>query len=325
MMKTLLLSLTMVVAFATQAAASVTLNPASAQAAGMGSYTGVQGEWELMLIDAIENPLVQFNFNSGSYNKIAGSYDASGIVFSNGAEIQITEGAYTITYVSAGTEYAVYNIAGSFSAENGETYTFDANLEVLPYDYLYYLYYEMGVFTWDMVVIVLDDAPANEDGDVVEVLMTGGNYYDYIDSMGALQIVAENEDGYLAQLIFDAEDVAPGTYNLSQTYTIYCYLADMNAGVYAAYFKSGTATLTQNANGSYSVDATLLAKGGDYYHLSIPVCVPDGEDYHDYLEDATSIATPSLTPEKATKRFDGRQIIIEHQGRTYNQNGSRIK
>lgn len=134
--------------------------------------------------------------------------------------------------------------------------------------------------------------------------------------MGILKITAEDNEGRMLQLLFDADEIVTGTYDLSDTYAVYCYMANLETQQYEAYFISGEAQIEVNGK-ILSVEARLLDKHFDVYTISIPVIVPEGEDYHDYLGESASINMMTLSVPKGIKRLDNGRILIHKEGRTY--------
>lgn len=298
------------------------LNVTEVQAANLDSYYSTVGQWRMIFVDG-ETITADVSVVTSGYNHIAGTFDVAGtdshVYDAEGEAFAVTSGALTVEYVSAGEQYPVYHFTGSLVTEQ-ETYTLDVTTEVFAYDYLYYLYYEMGYFSLEQILITLDDAPADGEHETYELVMTSGECTDYIASMNALQFTAENEDGLYMQVIVDADELVDGmTYELSGVYQVYCYLADLNLGLYTAYFKYGEVKLDVVADNTVSLEATLTAKGGDVYHILVPECHAEGVVY----EGPNSIQQMSdVLRNLSSKKMVNGKIVIEHCGKEYGVNGA---
>lgn len=294
-----------------------TLSPTEVQAACLDSYNMRHGSWQIVFIDQ-EDALATISIQTSGYNHIAGSYDLTNTdssVLNN--EVPVTGGSLDIEYVSDGVTQPIYHFSGSFETAS-TTYTVDITTEVVAYDYLYFLYYDMGYFSYDQILIALDDAPDDSEHTTYELTMTSGVCTDYIASMGALQFTAEDETGYYMQVICDAEELADDTtYPVSEVYTIYCYLADMNTSTYVAYFKGGEVKLNVVADNTVSLEATLIAKGGDVYHVLVPECYAEGVEYNE----AIHLSSAEVLRMLASKRMQNGKIIV---GDGYDLNGMKM-
>lgn len=301
----------------------------NAQAVYVGSYSQEFGTWTLILADGDE-VVANINIFANSAKRLARTYTfddssiTSGILLIDEEEVPCGDGSFALSYVGKGTNYPVYHIEGQLRDGRGNTYLLNSDVELLAYDYLFYLYYEMGAMDFESCIVQLQDAPDEETGVVVEMDFVGGNW-EYIDYMGILKVTAETADGRYTQLLFDAEEtLTSGTYTINDLYASYCYIANLETQTYEAYFKSGTAEITVSADGILSLTATMKAKNDDVYILRIPVVVRDGEDFHDYVGIHTPLQslTPSLLPHKTLR--NGR-VIIERSGHRFNTNGVRLK
>lgn len=297
----------------------VTLTVDGVQAANLETYYQTRGSWEFVFANG-DDLVATLAVTTSGYNHIAGQYDLAGSesVITLGDEDPVTGGTLTVTYVSEGVDYPVYTFDGSIETAS-TIYKLDLTSEVFAYDYLYYLYYEMGAFTFQQILVQLDDAPDDAEHDTYELAMNQGFLDNYIDLMGALQIRAENEDGLIVQVILDADELLDNTtYPMSTTYAVYCYLGDMNTQTYLAYFKSGSVKLKATAEGVVTADATLNAKGGDVYHivmtdLECPGIVPD--------EELNSLQIAEIMRQLASKRMVNGKLVIEHNGVTWGAEG----
>lgn len=98
--------------------------------------------WMLMVTDqATEIPWAQFYFNSGSANKIAGTYDISGAVAlwlsdSQQADVYAVSGTLKIKCISAETEedYGEYQIVSNFTGDDNNEYSVNVTLAVPAQD-----------------------------------------------------------------------------------------------------------------------------------------------------------------------------------------------
>lgn len=299
----------------------VTLTVDDVQAACLQTYYSEVGSWEFVFLNG-ENLVATIDVITSGYNHIAGEYElaGSGSKVAVEGEESVIDGSLKVTYVSEGEDYPVYHFEGQIETVSA-VYNLDLTSEVFAYDYLYYLYYEMGAFSFQQILVQLDDAPLDGEHDTYELTMNQGFLDNYIDMMGALQIRAENEDGLIVQVILDAEELQDNTtYPVSTTYAIYCYLGDMNTQTYLAYFKSGSVTLKATAEGVVTADATLNAKGGDVYHivmtdLECPGIVPD--------EEINSLQMNEILRQLATKRMVNGKLFIERNGMTWGADGVR--
>lgn len=321
-------------AFSANAQSETQLKIDAVQAVYMGSYTEEFGTWTLVLADGEEN-VANIDIFANSAKRLAGTYSFSdgtmtgGIVFPGENEYALSDGHFTISYVGKGTNYPVYHIEGELQGE-GNTFLLNSDVELLAYDYLFYLYYEMGAMDFESCVVQLQDAPDEDTGVVVEMDFVGGNW-EYIDYMGILKVTAETADGRYTQLLFDADEtMTSGTYTINDLYASYCYIANLETTSYEAYFKSGTAEITVSDSPSAGGDkvlslvATMKAKTNDVYILRIPVVVPVSEDFNDYVGIHTPLlpSASSLLPHKTLR--NGR-VIIEKAGHRFGTNGVRLQ
>lgn len=313
-------------AFNLSAQSATTLTFDNAQAAYMGSYTQQFGEWGLILADGDE-VVAGIQISNNSAKRLAGDYSftegniVSAYVTVDGEDIIIADGHYTLSFARKGDPYPYYHIQGELTDEADHVYQFDTDIEMLAYDYLYYLYYEMGIMPFESCVVMLQDAPDEDTGVVVDIEFVGGNWEDLIDSMGLIKVTAETDDARYTQLLFDATAIESGHYVLNDLYASYCYIANLETQTYEAYFKSGSAEITVRPDGHLALTATLRAKNDDIYNLTIPLIVPDGEDFREYLEGIHSpllsgVATPSVT-----KTLRNGRITIHTPRHNYNTNG----
>lgn len=313
----------MLLAGSAWAANAESLSVDAVQAANLDSYYGTHGQWELVFVNE-EQVVATVNVTTSGYNHIAGSYSLEGttatVIGADGTEQAVTEGVLTVEYAGAGENFPEYHFEGTLVTEQAN-YTIDVTTEVFAYDYLYYQYYEMGYFSYEMILIVLDDAPEDAEHETYELTMTSGNCIDYIASMGALQFTAENEDGLYMQVIVDADALTDNTtYQMSQGYAIYCYLANLNTQIYEAYFKSGEVKLTVVADDTVSLDCTLTAKGGDVYHIVVPECHAEGVVYEGTTDAMRQLSLGSLT----AKRWENGRLLLVRDGMSFDANGLRV-
>lgn len=314
---------------APQKAVTFDLAADNAQAAYKGSYTQEFGTWTLIVANG-EEIVANIDIFNNSAKRLAGTYTfddgtiTGGAAFLDEDEHPLADAHFTLSYVGKGDEYPVYHIDGELQDARGNTFRLNSDVEMLAYDYLYYLYYEMGVLDFESCVVQLQDAPDEDTGVVVEMDFVGGNWEDYIDSMGLLKVTAETADDRYTQLLFDAEEVKSGTYVINDLYASYCYIANLETQTYEAYFKSGTAEITVSDDGILSLTAHMKAKNDDVYILRIPVIVREGKDFHDYV----GIRTPYLTPQlssHSSKTLRGGRVMIEKGGRRFSTGGVRVR
>ena len=179
----------------------------------------------------------------------------------------------------------------------------------------------MGYLDFDSVLIELDDAPEVGEGETYELAFAEGEAIDYTASLGAIMFYAENEDGTALQLVVDTEEpIADGAnYELSKTYISYCWLADLEAEVYLAQFKSGEVAVEAIANDLVTLTCTLKVKNGDIYKITVAECAAPGIEF----ENPISLNATEILRGLATKRLVAGKIIIEHNGTEYTINGTR--
>lgn len=301
----------------------------NAQAVYMGSYTLEFGNWTLMFAEG-EKVLAKVDIFANSAKRLARNYNFSdgsvtgGAVLVSGAEVPLADANFTVTYVSEGTKYPVYHFEGELTDVSNNTFTLDADIELLAYDYLFYTYYEMGAMDFEACVVQLQDAPDKETGVVVEMDFAGGNWEDLISDMGILKVTAETEDGRYTQLLFDAEEIESGSYVINDLYASYCYIANLTTQEYEAYFKSGTAEITVSEGNVLSLTARMKAKNDDVYILRIPLVVPAGQDWREYDGISTPVFTPNAWTQSAKTLHNGR-IIVEKDGIRFDTNGVRVR
>ncbi|MBQ0057832.1 MAG: hypothetical protein KBT20_09270 [Bacteroidales bacterium] len=299
----------------------VTLNADAVQAANLESYSQVRGSWQFVISNG-NDVVATIPVITSGYNHIAGIYDLAGTqsLISVNDEESVIAGELSVSFVSQGSNFPVYTFEGTLETAS-HIYTLDLTTEVFAYDYLCYLYYEMGAFTYEQILVVLDDAPAGSEHDTFELTMNHGAVTDYIDTMGALKVEADDEDGLILQLVLDADQLNDGaTYPLSSTYTIYCYLGDMNTQVYLAYFKSGTVSLKVVADNTVDLDANLVAKGGDVYHIILSGLECEG------VTPGTDIKQTQLNDiisHLSSKRLINGRLTIERNGKLWNLDGTK--
>lgn len=333
MARIIILFLTLCLAFSASAQSKTKLKTDAAQAVYMGSYTQEFGTWTLVLADD-EQVVANIDIFANSAKRLAGTYTLAngtitkGSVLIDESETALADGNFTLSYVEKGENYPIYHIEGELQAGDN-TYQLDSDIELLAYDYLFYVYYEMGAMPFESCIVLLQDAPDEDTGVVVEMDFVGGNWEDYIDSMGILKITAETADGRYTQLLFDAEEIKSGTYTINDLYASYCYIANLETEAYETYFKSGTAEMTvtevSTSAGSaqiLSLTATMKAKNDDVYVLRIPVVAPAGKNYHDFV----GIHTPTVDRLKDNYKVlrDGR-VIIQNSNHRFNTNGVRLR
>lgn len=315
-----------------QRASTFELAADNIQAAYMSSYEQTFGEWRLIVADGDE-VVANIDIFANSAKRLAGTYtfdDAtitSGVVYLDEEERPIGAGRFTLTYVGKGETYPIYHIKGELEDGRGVTFHLDSDVELLAYDYLFYLYYEMGAMDFDSCVVQLQDAPDEDTGVVVEMDFVGGNW-EYIDYMGILKVTAETADGRYTQLLFDADEtMTSGTYTINDLYASYCYIANLSTQTYEAYFKSGTAEISVSDEPSAGGDkilslvATMKAKNDDVYVLRIPVVVPTGEDFNDYVGILMPLANRQADNRKT---FSGGRVIIQSAGHRFGTDGVRL-
>lgn len=308
-------------AFSSRAQSETQLKINSIQAVYMGSYTQEFGTWTLVLADG-EDIVANIDIFANSAKRLAGTYSSAdgtitgGIMFPGEEEYAPDNGNFTLSYVGKGANYPVYHIEGELQG-GGNTYLLNSDVEMLAYDYLVYLYYEMGAMDFESCIVQLQDAPDEDTGVVVEMDFVGGNW-EYIDYMRILKVTAETSDGRYTQLLFDAEEIVSGTYTINDLYASYCYIANLETQTYEAYFKSGTAEITVTDDGILSLVATMKAKNDDVYILTIPLIVREGKDFHDYVDINTPIINRPIDNRKVLR---GGRVIIHSAGHRFSTGG----
>lgn len=325
--------LTLILGLAVQVQAqeteTVQLNLDNIQAAYMSNYNMDEnyGQWTLMM--GYGNDLVlSVDIDNKSTKRLAQQYSFTDGTITTATcyadevdnEVFLEDGQFELSFVTKdpATHTSIYHIQGQFEGANGVVYTLDNNVSVIAFDYLYYLYFEQGVVTWDQCLIALQDAPDYESGFEYDLPLLGGNW-EFYDYMGALKITAEDEDGHYLQLILDADDVQPGTYQLSDFYATFCYLANLNSGQYEAYFSNGSVTLTEIAENVFALEGRIKDKNDDIYNLTIPVLLQGEEDWRAYV--ASGITAPTLAAAQRVKTLRGGHIVISRDGKNYNTAG----
>ena len=313
-----------------QKASTFELAADNIQAVYMSSYNQTFGEWTLIVADGDEI-VAGIDIFANSAKRLAGTYSfadntiTTGEVYLDEEERPIDDGHITLSYVGKGTNYPIYHIEGELLDGRGVTFHLNADVEMLAYDYLFYQYYEMGLMPFDSCVVLLQDAPDEDTGVVVEMDFVGGNW-EYIDYMGILKVTAETADGRYTQLLFDAEEnLASGTYTINDLYASYCYIANLETQTYEAYFKSGTAEITVSDDGVLSLVATMKAKNDDVYVLTIPVVVPAGEDFNDYVGIHSPLVLVPQSSALSHKTLRDGRVIIEKAGHRFSAGGVRLQ
>lgn len=317
-MHRILLLLVALGTFAFGATAQTALQVDYIQAVSTSSFDGSYGNWTFTIANG-NTQIATIDVNAASTKRLARDYKFadhsifSGTLYCNG-ESSLTDGEFTLSYVEKGSRHPIYHLTGTLTDAQANAYTFDSDVELYAYDYLCYLYYEMGAMTLEDCTVILQDAPDVDAGVVYEYPFVGGNWEDYTEDMCVLKVTAEDAEGHYTQLLFDADGIATGSYNLSDYYASLCYIANLETQTYDVVFKSGTATITVHDNGSMSVDGIFKDRiTGDAYHITIPVAAPAGEDYNDYATGISSVIAPIEQPAKRLR--DGQITISSPRGR----------
>lgn len=299
------------------------------QAAYMSNYNMDEryGQWTLMMGSG--NDLVlTVDIDNQSTKRLAQQYSFTDGTITTAtcyddeaeSEVIVTDGQFELSFVTKDptSRTSIYHIKGQFNGANGALYALDCDVSLIAFDYLYYLYYEQGVVTWEQCVIALQDAPDYESGTEYALPLLGGNW-EYYDYLSALKVTAEDEDGHYLQLIIDADDVHPGTYQLSDLYASFCYLANLETGQYEAYFTNGSITLTEIDDNVFALEGRIKDKNDDIYNLTVPVLLHGEENWRDYV--ASGITAPTLAAAQRVKTLRGGRISIVRDGRSYTPSG----
>lgn len=265
--------------------------------------------WYLDAFDAADNLKAEFIFYNGKADQIAGSYTADGdyalvwIVPAAGDTVDAT-GSFNIAYVSAGTQNPIYHITATDLLDSlGRTFDFDFELEIFAYDYASY-YYAVnypdycGLYFDCDYEIELQDAPVVITGDTIEVAVNGLKWIDHIADAGWWQIAGYNADSTYYVTISNANSVteAAGTYDFDDMDADYTklYIGDNEIK-----FTSGEIVVSENSDGTHHVEATLLARDGNVYVLTLDsklVVASENVITLSYADGVVSIATTNADP-----------------------------
>jgi len=265
--------------------------PAGTPVSGIASATAMyyQSIWYLDAVDASNNLVVEFGFYNGKTDQIAGTYETGDYaivyaVVAAGDSVKLN-GTFHIDYVSEGTNYPIYHIYGSDLTDSlSRSFDYDFQVEVSAIDYQKYYYavnypeYCGTYFDCDYV-ITLDDAPIVVIGDTITVTFDGLKFVDNVAEQGWWQMYGLNADStYSVSMSNVSTEVLLGTYDFATEMDAeWSYLKKINGDqVEQIKFAEGEVVLSQNANGTYQIEATLLARDGHVYvlHLTSKLVVP---------------------------------------------------
>jgi hypothetical protein len=256
-----------------------------------------RGAWYLDAFDASKNFKAEFAFVNGKSDQIAGNYEAKRdstramvVVVAAAGDTVPVFGNFSISYLSAGTNYPEYRIVASNLVDSlGRAFDFDFSAEVHAIDYEKYYYSQTypdycGLYFDCDYEIELDDAPVVITGDTIRHTVAGiADFADYTagDEYGDkwFQFLGTDAD-YSVSLCVIADHVI-GTFaveDLDMEYT----------GAYA--ITNGQGTLIKID----SVFAPVVAQRGDTIVADFGFLGRDGVVYEFTLK----YYTPSVVSEK---------------------------
>lgn len=311
------------------------------EAAYWGSYTYDPGDYVFYFVGGSNNLLIYADVYSTDETHIAGTYDfADGSIYEASVvvgndTIDIANGTITVAFNSTGN-YPVYDFAVNFVGVDGETYTLNAALMVVAYDYLYEYYgYSSDIILQDdggssdpysydeqtNVTISYTSAEATLEYDdsyqalygVVKIFIDKNDGSDelYLKAVystplvggvmpdGVYQITATEAEGtFLASSGYDGRYVYPCLYGLLGT----------SGGVTNAWFLvSGTVTISNNGQNIAVAATNSNGNTINYTFVNGPQAVENVEGVV-----------------KAMKSIKNGQLVIEKNGVEYNAQGAKL-
>lgn len=278
-----------------------------------------QNIWYIDAFDASDNLKAEFAFYNGKDDQIAGQYTADGqyalvfIVPAAGDTVKAS-GVFNVAYVSEGTQYPIYHITATDLTDSlSRTFDFDFQLEIFAYDYEKYFYAMnypdyCGLYFDCDYEIALQDAPVVVTGDTIEVAINGLKWIDKVADAGWWQIYGYSADStyYVSFSNGNSVTVAAGTYDFADMDPDYTKFYIGNDEVK---FDSGEIILSENLDGTYHLVATMLARDGKIYVLTLDSKLPTISENVitlSYNENTRSV-------EIATTNADNYFIYIESQ------------
>ena len=240
--------------------------------------------WYMDAFDASDNLKAEFVFYNGKDDQIAGQYTSDGqyamvfIVPSAGDTVKAS-GVFNVAYVAEGTQYPIYHITATDLTDSlNRSFDFDFQLEIFAYDYEKYYYATnypdyCGLYFDCDYEIALQDAPVVVTGDTIEVAINGLKWIDKVADAGWWQIYGYSADStyYVSFSNGDSVTVAAGTYDFADMDPDY---TKFYIGEDEVKFDSGEIILSENPDGTYHLVATLLARDGKIYVLTLDSKLP---------------------------------------------------
>lgn len=234
------------------------------------------GIWYLTAMDADTNMVAQFLFYNGKDDAIAGTYGSASkngvVVYTHAPGDTVSlAGSFAIDYVEKGANYPKYHVYGSNLKDSlNREFDFDFTLEVSAINYMNLLYCMYYGYYCDEVEIKLHDAPVVPTGDTIPLALDDLRMTDKQATAGWWQILGYSADSTVFVTLSNMEDktrpTAVGTYTFEEIDYAYSYI---KADGDKLHFIDGTLAVSMNEDGSYHVAASLLAKDGNVYDLTL--------------------------------------------------------
>lgn len=279
---------------AAKSAAVVTVD--FAQAAYMGSYSEILGDWEMDFYDGSDWIGFAF-FNSGSATQIAGQFilvDPKGQMVVGKDTLDVTDGTLKIAYSKEGTYYPAYTLEANFTMSDGSTVSFTTEVEVFAFDY--YMCYMCMMFGMDeasammYAAIELEDAPFILTGDTIQVAITDPATAVYTAEYGDYQIVGGDAAQYYVSLDIYTDNLV-GTYTKADFDTYYSYIGYVRGNdTTIVDMKDANAVIAQNGN-NYTLEAYYTGKDGNVYHITMIFSIDSSLPYDSDNGDVTASFT----------------------------------
>ncbi len=279
---------------AAKSAAAVTVD--FAQAAYLGSYSEIVGDWEIDFYSG--NDWVGFVFfNSGSETQIAGQYTLAaqdGQLVVGKDTLDVTGGTLKIAYSKEGTNYPAYTLEANFTMSDGSTVSFTTEAEVFAFDYyMAYLYMMFGMDEATAMMyaaIELEDAPFIPTGDTIQVAITEPATAVYTAEYGDYQIVGGDPAQYYVSLDIYTDNLA-GTYTKADFDTYYSYIGYVRGSdTTVVDMKDANAVIAQNGS-NYNLEAYYTGKDGNVYHITMTFSIDSSLPYDSDNGDVTDSFT----------------------------------
>lgn len=145
-----------------------TFNATMGQAAYYGTYTGVEGDWQLLLADGTEddpNIFAEICITTPDGEHIAGNYsmekgtvstDGTTVFYVNGKEIEVKSGSINLSCIETESGPA-YNINAAFKDDNGNSYVINRSIiQFFAYDVYGYMAAEQTGQDIDYMITLKD-------------------------------------------------------------------------------------------------------------------------------------------------------------------------